>query len=276
MCRFVAYLSQQPIILSSLVDKPVNSLVNQSRQAREAKLGLNADGVGIAWYNHAIDTLPGVYKSIQPAWNDQNLQHITSKIQSTCFLGHVRASTVGDVNLYNCHPFTHKQFSFVHNGTIREFGQIKRALLHALSDGSFSLIKGQTDSEHFFALLMDTLYKKNIFSQQQPTLTQMKQAVCSTIKYINKLIHKIAFSRLNTVLTDGKQLLATRYVSTMDQESLSLYYCTHYHPNGGAYIIVASEPLTDYHEAWSEVPENHLLIINEQLQIELTPLEGII
>lgn len=269
MCRFVAYLSKQPVILNTIIDGPVNSLVNQSRKAREGNMGLNADGVGIAWYNQAINTFPGVYKSTQPAWNDQNLQHIASKIQSTCFLGHVRASTVGDVNTYNCHPFTYEQFSFVHNGTIRGFDQIRRALLRALSDGSFALIQGQTDSEHFFALLIDLLYKKNIFSRHNPTLKQMEQAVCAAIKHTDSLVEEIAFSRLNTVLTDGKQLLATRYISDTAQESLSLHYCTHNHKNGDAYIIVASEPLTDYHEEWSEVPENHMLLVDENLNINI-------
>lgn len=272
MCRFVAYLSQQPIILDTIIEKPVNSLVDQSRQAREGKLGLNADGVGIAWYDHKIDSLPGVYKSIQPAWNDQNLHHLTRKIQSTCFLGHVRASTVGDVNLYNCHPFTYEQFSFVHNGTIRCFDQIKRSLLRSLSDESFALINGQTDSEYFFALLIDTLYKKDIFSHHNQTLEQMEKAVISTIQYTNKLIHDTAFSRLNTAFTDGKRLIATRYVSDKTESSLSLYYCTHTHESGEAYIIVASEPLTDYFQEWSEVPENHMITIDEYFKIKLIPL----
>ena len=272
MCRFVAYLSHQPIILDSIIEKPVNSLVDQSRQAREGTLGLNADGVGIAWYDHTIDALPGVYKSIQPAWNDQNLHHLASKIQSTCFLGHVRASTVGDVNLYNCHPFTHEQFSFVHNGTIRCFDQIKRSLLRALSDGSFALINGQTDSECFFALLIDTLYKKDIFSHCNPTLEQMEKAVISAIQYTNKLIHDTAFSRLNTALTDGKRLIATRYVSDEAEDSLSLHYCIHKHSNGDPYIIVASEPLTDYFQEWSEVPENHMITIDEDFTIKWTSL----
>ena len=123
MCRFAAYLGKKPITLARIIDKPSHSLINQSRKARIGTFGLNADGFGIAWYNQNIDPIPAIFKSIQPAWNDQNLRHITSKVESTCFIGHVRASTIGNVNTVNCHPFSFENFAFVHNGTINNSTQ---------------------------------------------------------------------------------------------------------------------------------------------------------
>lgn len=37
-------------------------------------------------------------------------------------------------------------------------------------------------------------------------------------------------------------------------------------------VLVASEPLTDYAKEWQEVPINHMLIINEQLEINIIPI----
>ena len=41
---------------------------------------------GLAWYEHAIDDIPGVFKSIRPAWNDNNLKSIAAKVKSKCFM----------------------------------------------------------------------------------------------------------------------------------------------------------------------------------------------
>ncbi|MEE9451598.1 MAG: class II glutamine amidotransferase [Gammaproteobacteria bacterium] len=223
MCRFIAYLGKKPVIFNQILDKPENSLINQSRQARESKHVLNADGFGIGWYDHAIDDEPGLFKSVQPAWNDQNLCHMTSKIRATCFAAHVRASTIGNVNILNCHPFAHQQFLFVHNGRISGFKQIKRQVLDSLNDETFDLINGQTDSEHFFALLMDSLFQNN----KTFTVDNLAEAMHLAIHKINSMQQRLnnqALSILNTVLTDGKQMIATRYISDRNKDPLSLHY----------------------------------------------------
>lgn len=283
MCRFVAYLGKKPVVLNEIIDFPENSLINQSRRAREGNFGLNADGFGIGWYDHMIDDEPGIYKSIQPAWNDSNLKHIAAKVRSTCFLGHVRASTIGDVSTANSHPFYYNQFSFVHNGTIQGIDLIRRQLLNSLSDQRFRLLKGQTDSELFFALLMDILYCKT----HQFDLDTIARSFLDAIEKINYLKKDKPqdITRLNTVLTDGKKLIATRYISNVEQKSLSLYYavgdyidttkrqgimCQSYHSTGA--LLIASEPLTDSAKEWNEIPLNHMLLVDEKLNINIKPM----
>ena len=287
MCRFIAYLGKTPVILKEILDTPENSLINQSRRARGGKFGLNADGFGIGWYNHTIDHSPGVFKSTQPAWNDENLQHIAAKIKATCFVGHVRASTVGDVNTFNCHPFTYRQFSFVHNGTIYGFDQLKRELRKLLNDDMFELIRGQTDSEHFFALLMDTLYQNQ--NTDTFTLEQLVDAFQLTINKVRTLQTELGIelvARINIVITDGKKMLATRYISDKNKNALSLYYAAgdyidnkhgpgvmHSVSKNPSALLIASEPLTNYAEEWEEIPVNHMLLIDEDLTISLKAIE---
>jgi glutamine amidotransferase len=264
MCRFVAYLGKEPLILSELLLKPENSLVQQSRHAKQALTDVNADGFGIGWYNHEIDGMPGMYKSIQPAWNDYNLKHIIRQLRSTCFVGHVRHSTVGDVTTFNCHPFSYKNYLFVHNGTIHRFNAIKRELRRTLADESFDLIKGNTDTEHFFALLMDTF----IQDLSTGSLDEMVSAMLDVINSIATFKIEAGtedLTRLNTVFTDGKKLIATRYISESIESALSLHYCEK--KSGG--VIIASEPLTDYADEWQEVPSNHLLLVDESLTVSL-------
>ncbi len=275
MCRFLAYRGNTPLLLKELLEVPVNSLINQSKRAKEGLHGINADGFGIAWYDQDVDSTPGVFKSVQPAWNDQNLMHLARKVQSKCFLGHVRASTVGDVTLNNCHPFTYENYAFVHNGTIRHFSETRRDLTNELEDHFFNEIKAQTDSEHLFALIMHFLH------------LDPKKCLESAVKHSFEWVTEnqkdkdnTYFARLNICITDGTELISTRYV-TKDAESLSLYYATkhfdaHFAEHSSedtsdlnTYTVIASEPLSDYTKEWKEVPDNHYIYIDANKKMHI-------
>lgn len=287
MCRFAAYMGNEEILLNELLDNPENSLISQSRQAREGKLGLNADGFGVGWYQPETSDIPGVYRSIKPAWNDDNLISLGSVIKSKCFIGHVRASTVGDLTEINCHPFSHKHFMFVHNGTIREFPLLKRKISRMLTDEFYNVIHGNTDSEYFFALLMQKLHDFDDINQ----ISNMKKAVIESIKIINELQQSLdgeTFCRINSVFSNGHGLVITKYVSDIDHKPMSLHY------NTGAYVIedsddemlmqpfkktpdafiVSSEPLTDYKKEWVEIETNTIMTVNEDIKITTEALKA--
>lgn len=251
MCRFVAYISHEKQVIDTLINKPENSLVKQSHGAKEGLHGINADGFGLAWYNHELSDEPGVFKSIQPAWNDRNLSNLSKKIESACFLGHIRASTVGDVTLYNCHPFTYKQYSMVHNGTMHGFKKFRRELLAELSDELFFEVKGQTDSECLFFLIMQYVDKG----------MSLEGAIKGAFTWVlarQKEFPESEFSRLNVVITDGKEMIATRFVSK-DHDSLSLNYSLVQEGEEIKSVLVASEPLDEQEGLWMVIPENHYL-----------------
>ena len=234
MCRLIGYRGKTNILLSELVEKPENSLIKQSLETKLGKKGINADGFGISWYNQDIDDTPGIFKSTQPAWNDGNLKHICNKISSNCFLGHVRASTVGDVTINNCHPFSHLKYSFIHNGTIKHFEKIRRPLLNVLDEKLFYRIKAQTDSEHLFFLIMHFLLND---AEQS-----LEQSILKAFSWVIENQHQEDeehFSKLNIIITDGNNIIATRFASK-NNEAIPLYYNINY---DNCSIIIASEML---------------------------------
>ena len=203
-CRFTAYLGQNPIILNDLLKKPDNSLIKQSYEAKNGKRGLNADGFGLAWYNIEVDKQPGVFKSILPAWNDKNLRQLSAKIQSSCFLAHVRASTVGGTQQNNYHPFIFEEYTMVHNGTIRNFNDYKKRWGEYLDEDLFLNIKGNTDSEYFFFLILHHLRREK----------ELKAAIVQSIQWGKDLqANGETFSRINIAITNGETLIATRFAS---------------------------------------------------------------
>lgn len=260
MCRFVAFLGAQPLLLRTLLEDAPHSLIKQSHSAKETESGINADGFGVGWYDRGVDDEPAIYRSVLPAWNDENLINISSKVKSACFLGHIRESTYGVVSNGNCHPFSHEHMLFAHNGTIFNFEKIKKDLLCSLSQQFFNQVRGQTDSEHFFLQMLDNF--KN---------GSMLDAFISTVQRVNNLLLEQQVKpdyRLNTVFTNGKEMMATRYIASDRHSPHSLYYAEMY-----SGVVVASEKLTDEVSQWIEVPANSALFVNEGLEISIQPIE---
>ncbi len=284
MCRFVAYLGEKAALLSEVVDKPKNSLINQSRSAREGLTELNADGFGIGWYNKNISALPAVFKSIQPAWNDHNLGNLTRIIESKCFISHVRASTVGDVSPFNCHPFKYQNLLFAHNGTIDGFNEFKHEFVHSISKEPYQHIRGHTDSEHYFALLLSVMDGDLDLS----SFNRVYKMVQKTLGLVAKLQAGHSSSqvaRINTVLTDGERMIALRYISDTAHQPNTLYISTGEHLESNSEgsimkqatknrkaVLVASEKLTDVVGEWTEVPLNYMVMVHPNLTIEAKAL----
>lgn len=283
MCRLVAYLGEN-VLLDRVLVKPENSLVMQSLHAREARqVPTNGDGFGIGWYAPTISTDPALFTSVFPAWNDRNLLHLTSKIKSPCFFGHVRAASVGGINTYNCHPFIHGRWMLMHNGDIGDFILIKRHIRRMLDDEYYQWIKGETDSEHFFALFLQLSRDKNL-----DELSVVVNSIMETMGIIQQLINMYGAggrSYFNICLTDGARIVATRFCSDLDCQPESMHYIVGY---GNAenprkppsspkqkptFVLVSSEQLTHWKEEWKIVPPNHLLIVNKAREVELLPIE---
>lgn len=241
MCRIAAYLGPE-IPLENIIVKPQHSLLTQSQHATEAKLAVNGDGFGIAWYG--VDARPGLYRDVLPAWADGNLTSLCRMIRSRLFISHIRASTVGETSRANCHPFTHRNWSFCHNGQVPHIARIRREIETQLPDEIYALRRGTTDSELMFLLLLANGL------DHDPS-----KAMAATIKTLsaNSVDGPV---RITCVLSDGESLFAMRYAS--DQRAPSLYLSGNL-DNGGR--AVSSEPLSMESANWSAVPPNKLLCL---------------
>ena len=277
MCRFVAYLGQETS-LSSLVTEPAHSLIHQSYHSHERSEPLNGDGFGVTWYDRRISDRPATLRDVSPAWNNQNLLSIASLVQSQCVFAHIRAATPGlPVTQLNCHPFTCDQFTFMHNGFISNFQNIRRSLLAELSERSFNMIAGSTDSELMFALFMDALGDKAAHDLE--SMGHALQKTIETVERANRDAGCTDNSLLNLAVTDGYEMAVTRYITDGSDAANTLY-----HHQGESYtcvdgvcqmspteesadvVLIASEPLSD-HSQWTQVSPNHLLLVDRKLSV---------
>jgi len=282
MCRFTFYKGK-PLALSALLTEPEHSLIHQSSHARERDEPLNGDGFGVAWYTEGHEE-PALFRSVTPAWSNQNLRELARVTTSHCVLAHVRAATQGlQVGEPNCHPFRRARLAFMHNGDIGGFGAIRRPLLAALSDSAFEGIRGTTDSEHFFALLHDEVQRGGDSSSRA-----LAAAFRRALARIHALCRHHAPGEhiyLNAVLTDGATAVACRFTTDDPANADSLYtnrgrryiceggVCRMLDPGeqNGSAVMVSSEPLSG-DSGWEAVPVNHLVRIEPNLSMSTEPL----
>jgi glutamine amidotransferase len=270
MCRWAMYLGPE-IPLSWLLTDPEHSIIHQSYRAELREEPLNGDGFGVAWYARNIAE-PAVFRSIQPAWNNTNLIDLARVTSSSTILAHVRAATPGlGVQEANCHPFKRGPLTFMHNGNVDGFLALKRGLLEALTDDSFDALRGNTDSEHIFALFMDALPSAEGERACDRYASALRTAVEKTCALADA-IGAAGTTYLNLAVSDGEQAAACRFVHNGPQaHSLFVMHGKRYlcdadgvchllsHDGAGA-TLIASEPLAD-DDSWSEVPHNHVVLV---------------
>ena len=256
MCRWMAY-SGDPILAEDLLFRPKHSIIDQSLHSRLGATTTNGDGFGIGWYSD--DPQPGVFKNIDPAWNDPNLREIARRIRTPLLFAHIRASTGTPVQRSNCHPFRHDRWLWMHNGAIRGFHEIKRELLMAVDPLLYTDIEGSTDSETMFFLALTFGLTDDPF-----------EAVARMVGLVEKVGHAHGVDypmQMTVATTNGESVWAFRYSS--ERQTRTLFYSTdvaslrRLHPEvemlataGDETRLVVSEPLGDLPGAWNEVPES--------------------
>jgi glutamine amidotransferase len=272
MCRWIAYLGS-PVLMEDLLYRPQNSLIVQSMNSSLGAEATNGDGFGVGWYGD--QPTPGVFRSVEPAWNDRNLRELSAHITSGCILAHVRASTGSPVQLTNCHPFRRGRWLFVHNGLINGFHQLKRDLAMAIDPELYPDIEGTTDTEVLFYLALT-------YGLEHDPQVAVARAVGAVEEAARR--HGVPFPMQGTIATtDGQTLYAFRYSS--EGRSRSLFHSTEVATLREQYPdnpllrrlsddarLVVSEPLGDLRGAWQEVPESTCVVIGHGRQ-ELRPFE---
>lgn len=264
MCRWIAYRGEALRPATLVLDTP-HSLVAQSLNSPLGKETVNGDGFGIGWYpaDNAPGTAPALFRSIEPAWFDENLGEIAHAVESPLFFAHVRAAAGPPIQQTNCHPFRHENWMFMHNGALRQFGVMKRDILLAIDPPLFGDLRGTTDSEAVFHLALSRGLRDDPAAAMATTLREI-EAIGERLSVPNPVQGTFA-------VTDGSTVWAFRYSS--EHASRTLYYSEDIETLQATYPdidrlklfgrgarVIVSEPLTDLPGAFIEVPESTVVV----------------
>jgi predicted glutamine amidotransferase len=236
MCRLFGAAATAPVDISFELLEASNPIIGQSER--------HDSGWGVANYRDGEPVM--VERFVEAAHADPGFSE-AAKARTRLIMVHVRRATFGGLRLENTHPFSRGPYAYCHNGTI-----LQPSNLLDLSDTAPA---GDTDSEHFFNLLMTLLDPDDIVASLRRTV----EVVCDRCR----------FSALNFLFCDGRRLYAYRlgvYQLYWLARNLDLDADTrtHYHlhlerPHGEHVALVASEKLTD-DEPWGAFDQDQLLI----------------
>jgi glutamine amidotransferase len=252
---------------STLVLDPVHSVVAMSLNSPLGAEPVNGDGFGFGWYpqDPGRGATPAVFRSIEPAWNDENLRELSRAVRSPLFFTHVRAAGGPPIQQTNCHPFRYENWLFMHNGVISQFALTKRDLTFAVDPSLYTHIHGTTDSEVLFHLALTLGLADNPI-----------KAIGDAIRMVESAGHKagVQFPMQGTIaVSDGLTVWAFRYSS--QGQSRTLFHSAdiptlrEMYPDverlstfGDHAQVVVSEPLNDLPGVFLEVPESTVAILD--------------
>jgi len=301
MCRVLAYLGE-PILLEDLLYKPDISFANQTHQAALLHR-LNLAGCGLlAWDERSEEpAVPFVHRTTELAIFDRNLRALARKVKATCALAHLRGvpyDTRSVISPENLHPFLFDgaRLALAHNGQLARFEEMKFALLPYIEPHLARAVRGSTDSEWIYALLLSQLPDPyGDFAAQDIAFGVEK--TLRVLARVRKGLGITTFSPMNLFLSDGNDIVVACFTfdygrydgmgtgfNPPDEEALRVWYTTghSYGLHGDEWrmigaaddarsCIIASEPLTHDHTRWQAVPMQHLVYVRRTGDRPLAP-----
>jgi predicted glutamine amidotransferase len=239
-----------------LLDAP-DSLEQQSRR--------EPDGTGLGYYS--ADGAPRVDKRPIAAYEDRQFAREAREVSSRTFVAHVRYASNGGLTMENTHPFEQDRRLFAHNGVIGDLPLLERELGDELA-----LVKGQTDSERYFALITREIGRTG----------DVAEGIIAAARWIAE--HLPVFA-INCVLITETELFALRYPDVhqlhvleraaggpsgdRQLEHVSARRAIHVRSADLATrkaVTVASEPM-DEDAGWRELRSGQLLHVDPDLKV---------
>ncbi|MRJ77355.1 class II glutamine amidotransferase [Aeromicrobium sp. SMF47] len=302
MCRVLAYIGPE-MPVENLLLKPENSLINQTLDPeRHPQLQLAGWGFGI-WSEHLVKTdEPLLYHRPMAAFYDDNVAGIVPSLQASTLLAHVRAADYNSAAVLadeNCHPFSYQgtPWMIAQNGDLPHWKLLQRELLPHCKDEFLKQMRGTTDTEFLYVLLLSLLEDdsdegvqrgfeemlklivKAMDSLELPSLTKLKMALVAPNRIIGVNVgtghqgetdpagdwRELRTSGPGTddfalsMLLEPMYLLMGRNFED-DETTYDFEDCTEEEATS---VILASEPLTD-NDAWLDLDFGDIVFLEKK------------
>ena len=141
-----------------------------------------------------------------------DVARLAKDVRSDLTIGHVRAATVGSMRTENTHPFRYREWLFAHTGSLERYGAIKERLLDSIPEFLRKNIRGDTDSEVLFHVLLSFLFDAGRLRDGGRADTRtVIGALSSTISLVDQLVAEEGGQperAMNALLTNGEILAA--------------------------------------------------------------------
>ncbi|BAN04283.1 class II glutamine amidotransferase [Ilumatobacter coccineus] len=216
MCRVLAYIGPE-IPLESLLLTPENSLINQTLDPElHPLLQLAGWGFG-AWSDHLLEPeKPLLYRRPMAAFYDDNARSVIPSLQASTLLAHVRAAAYDSTTVLtdeNCHPFSYEGTPWImaQNGALPNWKVLQRDLLEHCDDRYLEQMRGTTDTEFLYVLLLSLLDGDEDDDVQRGFETMLR-----LILRAMKRLDRVELTKLKLALVAPNRIIGANYGSDHD------------------------------------------------------------
>jgi len=243
MCRLMGYVSSHEVSIEEIAGASFQEFSDLSEKHR--------DGWGIATSstgkpsNLIVETLP--------AKDSSQYSHLTKKALSDGALLHLRWATSGlAVVEGNTHPFEFENISFIHNGGITPLDSMD----NFIDSDLFDLMRGNTDSEKYFYLLISQIRKLGLI-----------KGISAGVKLIQDNCN---YSSLNAmILTSDSYVIVNKHNYEKRPKGEAEDYYDLFYRKDAKGILVASSGWNQSN--WTSL-ENHKILVIDRKSLSLEAL----
>jgi glutamine amidotransferase len=255
MCRLLGAVASESAHFRLTLREAPRSLAFLSREHR--------DGWGIGVFDETSGW--SIERGTLCAHDDEEFHEVAGGSRGELLIAHVRKRTVGAISIENTHPFRNGAWVFAHNGTLEDLGWIRAQI----PSDRLSHLRGETDSELFFAFLLSRLDRET-GAHEGNTLASDRALVGA----LREVAARPTLGACTFLLSDGNKLYAHRSGRSLfllerlpgdavrvERESAetSALVETNWSPARHA-VLVASEQITD--EPWQVVDDGTLVRVD--------------
>jgi glutamine amidotransferase len=267
------------LLFACMISRPdlLGDALLEEREALDAALPKVADGWGAGFYQ-AGEALHR--KLPQPIEGQISWSGVLDGVRSHVVVAHVREATVGDRRADNTQPFRMRQWLFAHVGEVAGFAAIRERMIESLPDFLRRNIRGQTDSEVLFHVVLSFLHDAGQLDSVDVAAAAVVGALRGAVTLADRYAREVGATprSLSLALTNGRQLYVLRRGSPLclAQRDRLAHRGDAMEPKQDPrqairYVIVASHNGTAP-TGYREVAEGEVVCIDRDLHVTLQTL----
>jgi glutamine amidotransferase len=264
MSRLFAIVCNEPARLAQAID-PVRSALMVDEAPH---------GWGLASFQGGEVLLQRSPKPAAPV----DFAKAVHELRSDYVLGNVRAPGAKAAP-ENTPPYRYRSWVFGHSGRIQNFAAMQGDLLASVPDFLRRSIRGQTESENLFYLLLAFLHDAGKLDDQEPRLADAENALRAMLAMTEQLAASrgVVVHGLNCMLTNGRFLLAARKGPPMYWRRVHTDVPMKEPRNGpGALdrlVLILSETKDGKPEGFEEIPDGSVVTVSRDFSTTLAPIQ---
>lgn len=277
MCRIFGF--------RSVIQSGVHTSLLNADNALESQSVRHPDGWGVAYY---LEDSPHIIRSKDAAMDDRLFKKVSGIVSSQTVLAHIRKATQGENSILNTHPFQHGHWTFIHNGHVKNFDQVKPQIMDGISSNLKRFILGDTDSELLFYFLLSEVEANLTLDLEDVYHQAFVETVKNGVRKFLDIIGPCNFDEgeirkdhnyITFVLTDGHFMLAhqggqplnysTFKKSCSEKDTCPAYskICEHPPTDGKVnHMIFSSEPISG-ENIWKPMKNHEVVSVDSDMNI---------